>query len=249
MKEDAMKLLRLMGFPVIEAKAEAEAQCVQLVSEGLASAVASDDMDCLTFGAKTLIRQIRTKKDPVVEISLENVLKELGLNMEEFIDMCILCGCDYVDGIEGIGPIKAFQLIKEHHTIERVIAHLEEVNAERLKEDKQLYKFPSPENFDYKTARELFKHPDVHVGIKDIQWTKAKEDELTAFLVDEKGFGAERVEHIKTRLKACQSAKPQMSLESFFGKPKPKVVEAGQDAKNGGKGAPKANPSSKKKRK
>lgn len=53
-----------------------------------------------------------------------------------------------------------------------------------------------------------------------LQFSKPNEEELTRFLCEEKGFSLERVEGIKKRLKACHSAKPQMSLEAFFGKPK-----------------------------
>ena len=56
MIDDAKKMLRLMGMPVIEAKEEAEAQCCELVLNDRAYAVGSEDMDCLTFGAKILIR-------------------------------------------------------------------------------------------------------------------------------------------------------------------------------------------------
>jgi flap endonuclease-1 len=43
------------------------------------------------------------------------------MNMDEFIDLCIMCGCDYTHSIGGIGPIKAFNLIKEHGNIEKVL--------------------------------------------------------------------------------------------------------------------------------
>ena len=34
MTEDAIKVLELMGMPVFKAKAEAEAQCVQMLKDG-----------------------------------------------------------------------------------------------------------------------------------------------------------------------------------------------------------------------
>ena len=40
--------------------------------------------------------------------------------MDEFIDLCILCGCDYVDSIRGIGHKTAFKLMKKHRTLEKV---------------------------------------------------------------------------------------------------------------------------------
>ena len=33
------------------------------------------------------------------------------LSQEEFVDLCILLGCDYVDKIKGIGPKKAIELV------------------------------------------------------------------------------------------------------------------------------------------
>lgn len=46
---DAKRLLVLMGVPVIDAPTEAEAQCAAMVMQGKAFAVASEDMDSLTF--------------------------------------------------------------------------------------------------------------------------------------------------------------------------------------------------------
>jgi 5'-3' exonuclease len=56
MIEDAKKMLTLLGQPIVEAKEEAEAQCCDLVLKGKADAVASEDMDCLTFGSPLLLR-------------------------------------------------------------------------------------------------------------------------------------------------------------------------------------------------
>ena len=77
MTEDAIKILELMGVPVFKAKAEAEAQCVEMLKQKVVDAVGSDDMDCLTFGCETLIKGIRTKNDPIIEITLSTLLKEM----------------------------------------------------------------------------------------------------------------------------------------------------------------------------
>ena len=65
MMEDAKKLIRLMGVPVVESPSEAEAQCAELVKQGLAYATASEDMDALTFGTKILLRGFNSKKEPI----------------------------------------------------------------------------------------------------------------------------------------------------------------------------------------
>lgn len=37
----------------------------------------------------------------------------LDLTHERFVDLCILCGCDYTGSIKGIGPKKALNLIRQ----------------------------------------------------------------------------------------------------------------------------------------
>lgn len=53
---------------------------------------------------------------------------------EQFIDICILCGCDYCGTIRGIGPKTAYKLITQHKTLEKVIESL----------DKSKYTIPDP---------------------------------------------------------------------------------------------------------
>ncbi|KAG6506635.1 hypothetical protein ZIOFF_031962 [Zingiber officinale] len=54
--EDCKSLLRLMGVPTIEAPYEVEAQCVALCKSDKVFAVASKDMDTLTFGALRFLK-------------------------------------------------------------------------------------------------------------------------------------------------------------------------------------------------
>lgn len=81
MTEDAMRILELMGVSVFKAASEAEAECVNLLKNRLVDLVGSDDMDCLTFGCETLIKGIRLADEPVTEIILKDVLRELDFTM------------------------------------------------------------------------------------------------------------------------------------------------------------------------
>ena len=130
MKNDAIKMLELMGCPVFIAPCEAEAQCAELCKKNKVFATATEDMDALTFGTKILLRGFNTKKEPIYEINYDIILQELELTSDEFVDLCILCGCDYSERIEGIGPSTAYKMIKEHKTIEKVIEHIHQVNKE-----------------------------------------------------------------------------------------------------------------------
>lgn len=62
MIEDAQKLVRLMGVPMIQAPGEAEAFCAYLSKTGKAYATVSEDMDSLTFGSPLMIRGMSGSK-------------------------------------------------------------------------------------------------------------------------------------------------------------------------------------------
>jgi flap endonuclease-1 len=118
-----MHMLRLMGVPVIQAPGEAEAQCSYMNKNGKVDAVCTEDTDCLVFGATTMVRDVNNRKEPLTEIDRSRALQDLDLTEDEFIDMCILCGCDYASKIEGIGPVKAYKFIKEFHSIEGILEY------------------------------------------------------------------------------------------------------------------------------
>lgn len=165
-KKDAMKMLSLMGVPVVQAKSEAEAQCIQFMREGRVTAVASEDMDCLTLGCKMLLKGVKNRKDKIYEIDLKKVLEELELTMDQFIDFCILCGSDYTDSIKNLGPVRALAFIKEYKNIEAVVEHLKKENQNEKRKLK--YIIPREEDFMYETAREMFKNPEVHKGLPKV---------------------------------------------------------------------------------
>jgi flap endonuclease-1 len=250
MSGDAKRMIKLMGIPVIEALSEAESQCVALVKAKKADAVASEDLDCLTFGAPMQIKgftQRREKKDPVTELELDNVLKGLDLTMDEFIDFCILCGCDYVTSIHGLGPSGAFKLIKEHKTIEKALEVMRKDNEEKIKEDKKpKYEIPPESQFNYTAARAEFKacraleieSSAVRDKLTQIEFGEPDEEGLKKFLCEEKQFSNARVESGLNKIKAAKKSGVQSSLESFFGKPT--IIRSQQEkTKSGKKGAQK----------
>ncbi|RXN28247.1 flap endonuclease 1 [Labeo rohita] len=49
----------------------------------------------------------------------------MGLTHQQFIDLCILLGCDYCDTIKGIGPKRAIDLIKQHDSIEEILENID----------------------------------------------------------------------------------------------------------------------------
>jgi len=124
--EDCKKLLRLMGVPVIEAPCEAEAQAAALCLAGKVWAVGTEDMDALTFRTPILLRKMTfAKADDIHQMDYKKALMGLGLTQPQFVDLCILLGCDYCDSIRGIGPKTALKLIREHGCIETILENLD----------------------------------------------------------------------------------------------------------------------------
>lgn len=265
---DVKTLLRLMGVAVVEAPGEAEATCAHLAKQGLVYGAVTEDMDALTFGAPVVIKNLfdvegsraRSSK-PAYEINLSKVLTGLrgsrhcknGIDMPTFVDFCILCGCDYLEHLSGVGPATAFQLVDKKQNLESATRRLppttqpEEAAPEDDKDDdpddddedeepkKKKKKVTRKKaigddgraviaaDWDFAAARRLFLTPDVTAEVP--KPPTADYDGLVRFLVDTHGFNPDRVAKVVARLKKCKAAKPQQRLDAFL-KPKtePKVV-------------------------
>jgi len=166
---EVKKLLKLMGIPFIDAPSEAEAQIAELVKGNKVYAAVTEDSDALAFGTNIVLRHLTIEAEKIKEIHFPDVLKGLELDQDQFVDLCILLGCDYAGKIRGIGPKKAIQLIRSFKNIETILDNID------------LIKNPPPTNWMFKDARSLFKTPDV---------TPASELDPKGGTPDEKGLVA-----------------------------------------------------------
>ncbi|XP_076762098.1 flap structure-specific endonuclease 1 [Xylocopa sonorina] len=206
--EEAKQLLKLMGIPYIDAPCEAEAQCAALVKAGKVFATATEDMDALTFGCNVLLRRLtfsEARKMPVQEFHHDKVLEGLELSQSEFIDLCILLGCDYTNSIKGVGPKKAMEFIKTHRSLEKIVESIDNK------------KFTIPEDWNYKQARLLFEEPEVtDPETIDLKWSEPDEEGLVKFLCGDKQFNEERVRSGAKKLHKARNTSTQGRLDTFF---------------------------------
>ncbi|KAI0657332.1 PIN domain-like protein [Cubamyces menziesii] len=242
--EECRRLLTLMGIPFVVAPSEAEAQCAELARGGKVYAAGSEDMDTLTFGTPILYRHLtfsEARKTPISEINLQKALEGLEMSMSQFIDLCILLGCDYLEPIKGVGPKSALKLIREHGTLGEVLAHLKEKAAEKEEAAEEGKKkkggIQIPEEWPWEQAKQIFEKPDVTPADQlDLEWKTPDIDGLVDFLVKEKGFNEERVRKGGEKLTKFLNAKQQGRLDGFFSV-KPKAEPAKKDKAEGkGKG-------------
>lgn len=131
-----------MGMAVINSHTEAEKTCSMLCHEKQVDMVLSEDTDVLAYNTPVIISKLSMGECTL--INMNDVLRELELTHEQFIDMCIVCGSDYSPGLVGIGPVKAYKYIKMYNSIDNIISKF--INI-----------VPSKEAFDYVKVRNMFK--------------------------------------------------------------------------------------------
>ena len=187
---EAQELLRLMGVPTVQAPSEAEAQAAHMAATSpQVSAAASKDYDALLFGAPTLVRFLTISGKeflpsqgafrPIVPetIVLARLLDGWGITREQLVDLALLVGTDFNEGVAGIGPKKALKLVQRYGRMESMPDEIREAagDAELLND-----------------VRRIFLNPEVTDAFR-VSPSEPDFDGVVRFLCDERGFSRERV--------------------------------------------------------
>jgi flap endonuclease-1 len=206
--ESSKNLLTLMGIPVVQAPSEGEAQAAYMTRKGDTDYTCSQDYDSLLFGSPKLGRNLAITgkrklpgKNVYIDVKPEVIdlhknLKRLGITREQLIDIAILIGTDYNEGIKGIGAKKAYGLIKKHGNIKIALSSLN-ANIEDLDE-----------------IREFFLNPPV-TDEYTLKFSKPNSDRITEFLCEIHDFSRDRVEKAIEKLQKGLEAS-QLTLEKWF---------------------------------
>eukprot|EP00549_Striatella_unipunctata_P009822 CAMPEP_0118680326 /NCGR_PEP_ID=MMETSP0800-20121206/4300_1 /TAXON_ID=210618 ORGANISM="Striatella unipunctata, Strain CCMP2910" /NCGR_SAMPLE_ID=MMETSP0800 /ASSEMBLY_ACC=CAM_ASM_000638 /LENGTH=247 /DNA_ID=CAMNT_0006576457 /DNA_START=11 /DNA_END=754 /DNA_ORIENTATION=- len=214
-----------------------------MAMEGGVYAAGTEDMDALTFKTPILVRKMtfaNATKSTIQTVNYQKAIEGLELTHEEFVDLCILMGCDYCDTIRGVGPKTALKLIRQYKNIETILKNLDRkkytIPDEWLPPSERGQKEEDPDRTDeedndenneqpseeevplaFEQARQLFLNHEV-TKAASFKWGPCKPDELTKFLVDDMGFNPDRVKSNIEKLQKAFTAtsKPQMRMDSFF---------------------------------
>jgi flap endonuclease-1 len=206
MISESKDLLNSIGIAVVDAPSEGEAEASFLCRIGSVYSAVSQDYDSLLFGSPRLIRNLTIsgkrrygRTGRVVDVKPEmivndEILRKLGITREQLIDMGILIGTDFNDGIKGIGPKKAYQLIKKNGS-------LKNISSIKI------------ENYD--EIRDIFLNPEVvdpgHIKVPELNEQKAID-----ILVTNHDFSQERVSSALSRVRESRKQGVQRSIDSFF---------------------------------
>ncbi len=132
------------------------------------------------------------------EIALEPTLAALGVTREQLVDMALLIGTDFNDGVRGIGPKKSMNLIKKHGSLEPALVELG-VDIESKDEVRRIFLEP----------RVL---PDVRVEFRD-----PDAEAVRRMLCDEFAFSRDRIDQALAKFAESRSTQKQRSLDTWFG--------------------------------
>jgi len=207
--ESSKSLLQYLGIPYVQAPSEGEAQAAYMVIKGDVNYTGSQDYDSLLFGSPKLARNLAITgkrklpgKNVYVDIKPEIIdlnknLKKLGISREQLIDIALLIGTDYNEGVKGIGVKKAYKYVKTYGDIFKVLRVLK-VDQEGLEEIRDFFLNP-PVTEDYAVK---FKEPE--------------KEKVIELLCEEHDFSKDRVEKALEKLEGGLGGS-QATLERWFG--------------------------------
>lgn len=120
----------VLKLPFLVAPNEGEKFCSYLVKTGMCSAVYTTDTDCIAFGAPLIITNIDFYRN-IFEVSQTSVIySKLNISHSQFIDFCIMLGCDFNTKLKGYGFNKLWAIIEKNNLLENtsktLIEHLKE---------------------------------------------------------------------------------------------------------------------------
>ncbi|KPN30601.1 flap endonuclease 1 [Halolamina pelagica] len=173
--ETTRGLFDRLDVPYIEAPAEGEAQCAHMAARGDVDYAGSEDYDTMVFGAPRTLRQLTSKGEPEL-MDLQKTLDKHEISYEQLVDVALLMGTDFNDGVSGYGPKTAVKAVKEHGDIWGVM-EADDVYVENADRIRELF-FDPPVTDEYEVDLDV--DPDI--------------DAARAYVVDEWEVDADEVE-------------------------------------------------------
>ena len=210
--EQSKELLDALGIPYVQAPSEGESQASYMVKKGDAYAVGSQDFDCLLFGSPLLIRNLTSSgrrklpnKKAYVKVTPELIrlkpgLSSLNILQKQLIDMAILIGTDFNEGIKGYGPKKSLNLIKKAGNVENALALIGGEDIPTIEEIKEI--------------RKIFLKPKV-TDEYVLNWSKLDNEAVLQILCDRHQFTRERMEPVLEKFSTIENMLKQKNLFDF----------------------------------
>lgn len=212
MVSECQALLRLFGIPYITAPMEAEAQCAELVKLGLVDGIVTDDSDTFLFGGTRVYKNMFNSNKFVECYIASDLEKELSLSREQLISLAQLLGSDYTEGLIGVGPVTAVEILSEFPGKSGLDdfrswwlsvqsqSHPKEVDASSSFRKKfrksQGTKLFLPTGFPSAAVYDAYLYPEINPSAESFQWGVPDLEGLRRFLMATIGWSKERTDEV-----------------------------------------------------
>ncbi|QFZ26724.1 putative DNA repair protein [Clavispora lusitaniae] len=230
MIRDVQELLKRFGIPYITAPMEAEAQCAELFRMGLVDGIVTDDSDCFLFGGSRIYKNMFNQKQYVECYIAEDIKNKIGLDQDKLIELAMLLGSDYTEGIKGIGPVMAMEILAEFGTLsnfklwfDRHAKSAERPQQEYTPLEKKLLtrikngKLFLPDGFPSSVVRDAYKRPEVDRDDSAFKWGTPSLDQIRSFLMYNVQWSQARVDEVMVPLIRDMNRKKAEGTQSTIG--------------------------------
>ncbi|KAI5467290.1 hypothetical protein BGZ63DRAFT_370825 [Mariannaea sp. PMI_226] len=234
---ECQALLRLFGIPYITAPMEAEAQCAELVRLGLVDGIVTDDSDTFLFGGTRVYKNM-FNSNKFVELYLGiDLEKELSLSREQLISLAQLLGSDYTEGLPGVGPVTAVEILSEFpgkSGLQDFREWWQAVQSQNRPKEadasspfrrkfrkSQAAKLFLPPGFPSSAVYDAYLNPEVDDSTEAFQWGVPDVEGLRQFLMATIGWSKERTDEVLVPVIKDMNKRDregtQANITKFFG--------------------------------
>lgn len=205
--QNLKKFLDLLKIPHITAEHEADDLMAYMYKKNIIQACQSNDMDMLPKGCGNVIH---IEKNGVYQYILEDILTELKMKHDQFVDLCILLGSDY--GNNYLSKLKSRDLydmyinlsnpsiesfVQYYSTIDPAISlHLQEyqdvrrmfISSHEPTNDDKIDCNLAPIRID--TIIEYFGNMDIHINDKYVRKMKNMVKNINDFIMNNQSISS-----------------------------------------------------------
>ncbi|ODV84883.1 hypothetical protein CANARDRAFT_28624 [[Candida] arabinofermentans NRRL YB-2248] len=227
MVHDVQDLLSRFGIPFITAPMEAEAQCAELFRLGLVDGIITDDSDCFLFGGDRIYKNMFKEKNFVECYQLDDIERDLGLTRTNMIELAMLLGSDYTEGLKGIGKVTAMEILADFKNLTNfrdwwieyqngnIDISKESTLRKKLRKSLNKSSLYLSTDFPDKFVNEAYMRPEVDHDKTEFKWGYPNLDRLRTFLMFNVGWNQSKID--ESLLPVIKSLnKPQTTIEEFF---------------------------------
>ena len=166
-----IQLFNIFNVPYIRANSEADVLISYLYKKNLIKLCLSEDTDLLTFGCKKVIKIYKKK---IYEYDLDFILQKININYNQFIEICILFGCDY---LKSNIKLNVFEIIDSYKK-NLIFTNLSQKYMEKFKITKNIFTQNYTQDFDIHINIDFININDLILFIQknchDINYNKFK---------------------------------------------------------------------------